>query len=620
MGALSDDDVENLWAEMTVIAAAQNPYVRAARAYRRVTGGWPLEEGMCTPMPFHDFARDPPALAVQGGIFRCRKRGEAKKDLLDSSSDVPHVVHDLTLIEPISACLTTQSGGWAVDYLIRADAEHVLQDLQAALKLVAERLGAGTAASGLVSDETEIKLGVDIARLAALRKRLEQLAAEERAREAEFEERERNKGVFLRVELQALPADEGVALAKGVKRSKDKLILPPSVGASLLSQDASKNGAMLFQLSLPGTGTGTGTAAASVVGAASGGPSSPSLPHPQQSPAAAEAASIASGSGRTHAGVLEFTAPEGTVLLPRKVVQSLYGSLDAQPHGTVVVSYRRLDKGSYVRLQPMCHGFHEAMGEGLREALEAELMGHSTLTEGDWLTVVRDGREWPLRVQELQPSHAVSVLDTELAADVVPSLEAEEYLRRWEEEQRQQQARLAQLAAERAEREAAEAAERAAAEAAAAAERAQREAAEAAAAEAAAAAAAAARERLAAALPPEPEPASSSSSSDSIVTCAFSMPDGTRISRRFAADAPVQALFDFVDSRGAGGWERGSYALVTRMPRRVVGPEAAAGGRTLREVGLAAGMEAFLLEALAAPPATAARMDVDGPAKGMAAA
>ncbi|GLC63546.1 hypothetical protein PLESTF_000047900 [Pleodorina starrii] len=454
----------------------------------------------------------------------------------------------------------------------------------------------------------------------ARRKRLEQLAAEERAREAEFEERERNKGVFLRVELQALPADEGVALAKGVKRSKDKLILPPSVGASLLSQDASKNGAMLFQLSLPGTGTGTGTAAASVVGAASGGPSSPSLPHPQQSPAAAEAASIASGSGRTHAGVLEFTAPEGTVLLPRKVVQSLYGSLDAQPHGTVVVSYRRLDKGSYVRLQPMCHGFHEAMGEGLREALEAELMGHSTLTEGDWLTVVRDGREWPLRVQELQPSHAVSVLDTELAADVVPSLEAEEYLRRWEEEQRQQQARLAQLAAERAEREAAEAAERAAAEAAAAAERAQREAAEAAAAEAAAAAAAAARERLAAALPPEPEPASSSSSSDSIVTCAFSMPDGTRISRRFAADAPVQALFDFVDSRGAGGWERGSYALVTRMPRRVVGPEAAAGGRTLREVGLAAGMEAFLLEALAAPPATAARMDVDGPAKGMAAA
>ncbi|GIL42788.1 hypothetical protein Vafri_169 [Volvox africanus] len=325
-------------------------------------------------------------------------------------------------------------------------------------------------------------------------------------------------------------------------------------------------------------------------------------------------------SGRTHAGVLEFTAPEGTVLLPRKVVQSLYGSLDAQPHGTVIVSYKRLDKGSYVRLQPMCHGFHDALGDGLREALEAELMGHSTLTEGDWITVGHGGRDWPVRVQELQPSDAVSVLDVDIAADVVPSLEAEEYLRRWEEEQRQQEARLAQLAKERAAREAAEAAERAAQEAAEAVERAARKAAEAAAAEAAAAAREAMRERLAASLPAEPDVSPSFSSSESVLTCAFSLPDGSRISRRFAIGTAVQALFDFVDSRGAGGWERGSYQLVTRMPRRVVGAEVSAEGRTLRDLGLAGGSEAFLLEALATPTAASAPMEVDGAAKGMAAA
>ncbi|EFJ51924.1 hypothetical protein VOLCADRAFT_86921, partial [Volvox carteri f. nagariensis] len=416
--------------------------------------------------------------------------------------------------------------------------------------------------------------------------------------EAEFEEREHNKGVFLRVELQALPADESVVQAKGVKRSKDKLILPPSVGSALLAQDASKNGALLFQVALPAAAAATAATAAG----------SGQAPAPFTSTTTATASN--SAAGRTHAGVLEFTAPEGTVLLPRKVVHSLYGSLDAQPSGTVIVSYRRLEKGTYVRLQPMSHGFHEALGEGLRETLEEELLGHSTLSEGDWVTVVHGGRDWPLRVQELQPSNAVSVIDVDIAADVVPSLEAEEYLRRWEEEQRRQQERLAQLAAERLAREAAEAAERAA-----------REAAEAAAAEAAATAAAAARERLAAALPPEPEAPSSSSSGPAIAvtTCAFSLPDGTRITRRFAAGTQVQTLFDFVDSRGAGGWHRGSYQLVTRMPRRVIGPEAAGAGLTLRDLGLG-NSEAFLLEALAVPAAAAAPMEVDGAAKGMATA
>ena len=51
--------------------------------------------------------------------------------------------------------------------------------------------------------------------------------------------------------------------------------LPPAAGALLMGQDAPKNGAMFFKLSSLG--------------------------------------------GRTHAGVLDFTAPPGTVVLPRKV-------------------------------------------------------------------------------------------------------------------------------------------------------------------------------------------------------------------------------------------------------------------------------------------------------------
>lgn len=47
----------------------------------------------------------------------------------------------------------------------------------------------------------------------------------------------------------------------------------------------------------------------------------------------------------------------------------------------------------------MCHGFHELVGDlGMREVLEATLMGHSTLTEGDWVAVQLEGQEVPLRV------------------------------------------------------------------------------------------------------------------------------------------------------------------------------------------------------------------------------
>ena len=59
-----------------------------------------------------------------------------------------------------------------------------------------------------------------------------------------------------------------------------QLLLPASVGSSLMAQGAPRNGAMLFELSTP-------------------------------------------GGCITHAGLLEFTAAEGFVALPRKVSEQL---------------------------------------------------------------------------------------------------------------------------------------------------------------------------------------------------------------------------------------------------------------------------------------------------------
>jgi ubiquitin fusion degradation protein 1 len=130
---------------------------------------------------------------------------------------------------------------------------------------------------------------------------------------------------------------------------------------------------------------------------------------------------------RTHAGVLEFSpeVPEGVALLPDKVQDCLWGlgpaaaapcqgnggadaagpgpgsssgggaaGEGARCGGRVHIAYKRLEKGTYVRLQPELRAFHEEVGadpEAMRAALEDALHGVCCLTEGDWVKVCVGG-------------------------------------------------------------------------------------------------------------------------------------------------------------------------------------------------------------------------------------
>ena len=39
----------------------------------------------------------------------------------------------------------------------------------------------------------------------------------------------------------------------------------------------------------------------------------------------------------------------------------------SMPSGPVTITYKRLEKGTFVRFQPLARGFHEAAGEDIRE-------------------------------------------------------------------------------------------------------------------------------------------------------------------------------------------------------------------------------------------------------------
>ncbi len=53
----------------------------------------------------------------------------------------------------------------------------------------------------------------------------------------------------------------------------------------------------------------------------------------------------------THVGALDFSMPEGSIALPRKVVDCLWGR-GQQPQGHITVTYKFLEKGTFVRWVP----------------------------------------------------------------------------------------------------------------------------------------------------------------------------------------------------------------------------------------------------------------------------
>jgi len=426
------------------------------------------------------------------------------------------------------------------------------------------------------------------AQLQAKRERWEKEAAERREAEvkkqaAEAEQRdidlERNRGVaFFRTGLR--PQLSRTAELKGIRRANDKISLPPSCKAELEMQHASKNGLLYFVLSM------------------------------------------ASGR-RTCASILDFSAPEGTIDCPASVLKCLGLGHVATGHPaavaeTVDVRYTVLKTGTFARVQPVLSAFAADVSD-VKATLEAEMLRRTTLSTGDTLrvrefsaaAVVADGSgvvadgsaadataaggvgaggtggitEYELKIVALEPDEFVSLIDTDLSVEVLPSVQAEEAAAAEARAQAERQRKLDEAIEAKRQQEAAAAESQAEAE------------------RATAAAAAAALERrverrlrAAAALPAEPD-----ASDMDAISVAVRCPDGTRVQRRFLRSAPLAALFGAVEASAYDGLPEGdSFTLALSYPRRVFRrADAADGSRSLLDAGLAGRQEALFVELVA---------------------
>ncbi|KAL3924493.1 MAG: hypothetical protein SGPRY_003898 [Prymnesium sp.] len=410
--------------------------------------------------------------------------------------------------------------------------------------------------------EKKARLASERARMLAQKQRWEMEAEarqqEEARRRAEEERRheedlERNRGVVYHTRLTPLFSRAGEA--KGIVRRADKLTLPPSANAALMEQQATRNGQLFFELS-------------------------------------------SGGGRRTHASILDFTAREGTVGLPHEVLRCLdlshlsedSSSLSQDVSPTVgaeaiAVRYRYLKKGTSAKVQPELSAFQADVSD-IKSLLESELMLRTTLTQGDKI-VVREGEEsYVLRVVHVEPETAVSLIDTDLEVDLLPSVQAEEAAAAEEEAKRriEEQSRL------RAEKRREEEESKAAAAAAAAI----------AAAQDSAAALSRREQRRESALQQLSALAAShvtETAGSGAVSVAIRCPDGSRCTATFDPSDPLAALFLLVEAQ----WRETDvtnllpevFELASSFPRRVY---SRVDGVSLAESGLASAQEALFVQ------------------------
>jgi len=233
----------------------------------------------------------------------------------------------------------------------------------------------------------------------------ERLQTEALRRQRSEEEALMNDGVRWHAQLKVWPSD----------RTDDKLVLPPSALQRLSEQGALESGMLSFAVALPGEVSGT------------------------------------------HAGVAEFVAEEGTIGIPPRVALCLTkgaGLNTLESIGTVQVRFVRLPRSSQctARLQPRGHGFHvdgiKAIRMDLQHVLMESLRGHVALTVGDWLPIRHAGVSYELVVKELSPDPQLSLIDTELSIDIMPS-EVTEAEHQAEEERKVREVAEAKTAEER---------------------------------------------------------------------------------------------------------------------------------------------------------------------------
>lgn len=122
----------------------------------------------------------------------------------------------------------------------------------------------------------------------------------------------------------------------------------------------------------------------------------------------------ARGGHKSHGGVQEFSAEEGTCFLPYWLMQNLLLS-----EGDLVrVCNTSLPKGKFVKLQPHASDFLEIHNP--RAVLENTLRNFATLTVGDNIVINYNNKRHEIEIIEAKPANAICIIEADVNVDFAP--------------------------------------------------------------------------------------------------------------------------------------------------------------------------------------------------------
>mmetsp|Transcript_56784 Transcript_56784/g.166188 ORF Transcript_56784/g.166188 Transcript_56784/m.166188 type:complete len:319 (+) Transcript_56784:71-1027(+) len=119
-------------------------------------------------------------------------------------------------------------------------------------------------------------------------------------------------------------------------------------------------------------------------------------------------------SRKTHCGVQEFIADEGTCYLPYWMLCNLL----LQEGDLVRVTNCSLPKGSFVKLQPVSSDFLDIHNP--RAVLENSLRNFATLTVGDCIVIDYNQKKFEIEIVECRPANAISIIEADVNVDFAP--------------------------------------------------------------------------------------------------------------------------------------------------------------------------------------------------------
>eukprot|EP00051_Salpingoeca_urceolata_P013427 m.168641 g.168641 ORF g.168641 m.168641 type:complete len:721 (-) comp17792_c0_seq6:54-2216(-) len=124
------------------------------------------------------------------------------------------------------------------------------------------------------------------------------------------------------------------------------------------------------------------------------------------------------GGPKVHGSVLDFSAPEGSVVCPAWMLEAL----EVSDGFSVTVSETVLPLAESVALQPVTTALFAA--HDARAVLQAALSAHYvTLTKGTVVEVHHVGARYRIRVLEVEPEEAVSIFNTDIEVDLRPAVD-----------------------------------------------------------------------------------------------------------------------------------------------------------------------------------------------------